>query len=42
MIVEPGSGREAKAVAATMSRAVAELAAHIAAGFGSATIAFAR
>jgi uncharacterized protein len=26
MIVEPGSGREAKAVAATMSRAVAELA----------------
>ena len=42
MIVEPGSGREAKAVAATMSRAVADLAAHIAASFGSATIAFAR
>jgi uncharacterized lipoprotein YmbA len=42
MIVEPGSGREAKAVAATMSRAVADLAAHIAASFGSATTAFAR
>jgi uncharacterized lipoprotein YmbA len=42
MIVEPGSGREAKAVAATMSRAVADLAAHIAASFGNATIAFAR
>lgn len=42
MIVEPGSGREAKAVAATISRAVADLAAHIAASFGSATIAFAR
>ena len=42
MIVEPGSGREAKAVAATMSRAVADLAAHIAASFGRATTAFAR
>jgi len=42
MIIEPGSGREAKAVAATMSRAVADLAAHIAASFGNATIAFAR
>jgi uncharacterized lipoprotein YmbA len=42
MIIEPGSGREAKAVAATMSRAVADLAAHIAASFGSATTAFAR
>ena len=42
MIVEPGSGREAKAVAATMSRAVADLAAHIAASLGRATIAFAR
>jgi uncharacterized protein len=42
MIVEPGSGREAKAVAATMSRAVADLAAHIAASLDRATIAFAR
>jgi uncharacterized lipoprotein YmbA len=42
MIVEPGSGREAKAVAATMSRAVADLAAHIAASLGRATTAFAR
>jgi uncharacterized membrane-anchored protein len=42
MIIEPGSGREAKAVAGTMSRAVADLAAHIAASFGNATIAFAR
>ena len=42
MIVEPGSGREAKAVAATMSRAVADLAAHIANSFGNAAIAFAR
>jgi uncharacterized protein len=42
MIVEPGSGREAKAVAATMSRAIADLAAHIAASLGRATTAFAR
>ena len=42
MIIEPGSGREAKAVAATMSRAVADLAAHIAASLDRATIAFAR
>jgi uncharacterized lipoprotein YmbA len=42
MIIEPGSGREAKAIAATMSRAVADLAAHIAASFGRATTAFAR
>ena len=42
MIVEPGSGRDAEAVAATMSRAVADLAAHIAASLGRATMAFAR
>src|SRR3989440_6309049 len=35
MIVKPGSGRDAEAVAATMSGAVADLATQIAASFGS-------
>jgi uncharacterized lipoprotein YmbA len=38
MIVKPGSGRDAEAVAATMSLAVADLATKIAAGLGGATI----
>ena len=38
-IVKSGSGREAEAVAATMSRAVADLAAQIAANLGRAAIA---
>jgi uncharacterized lipoprotein YmbA len=42
MIVEPGSGPDAEAVAATMSRAVADLATQIAANLGSTTTAFAR
>jgi uncharacterized protein len=42
MIVKPGSGRDAEAVAATMSRAVADLATQIAANVGSSTTAFAR
>jgi hypothetical protein len=35
MIVKPGSGRDAEAVAATMSRALAELSSDIAAGLGT-------
>lgn len=35
MIVKPGSGRDAEAVAATMSRALAELSSDIAAGLGA-------
>jgi hypothetical protein len=35
MIVKPGSGRDAEAVAATMSSAVADLATQIAASLGS-------
>ena len=35
MIVKPGSGRDAEAVAATMSRAVADLAIQIAATLGA-------
>jgi uncharacterized lipoprotein YmbA len=35
MIVKPGSGRDAEAVAGTMSRAVADLATEIAAGLGA-------
>jgi hypothetical protein len=42
MIVKPGSGRDAEAVAATMSLAVADLAAQIAASLGSGAMAFAR
>jgi uncharacterized protein len=42
MIVKPGSGRDAEAVAATMSHAVADLAAQIAANLGGATIVLAR
>jgi uncharacterized lipoprotein YmbA len=42
MIIEPGSSRDAEAVAATMSRAVADLATQIAASLGSTTIVFAR
>jgi hypothetical protein len=42
MIVKPGSGRDAEAVAAAMSGAVADLAAQIAASLGSGAIAFAR
>jgi hypothetical protein len=42
LIVEPGSGRDAEAVAAAMSGAVADLAAQIAASLGSGAIAFAR
>jgi uncharacterized protein len=38
-IVEPGSGSDTAAVAATMSRAVAALAAHIAAGLSGAATA---
>ena len=41
-IVKPGSGREAEAVAATMSRAIADLATQIAASLGSSTIVLAR
>jgi hypothetical protein len=37
MIVKPGSGRDAEAVAATMSRAVANLSGEIAAGVGTVT-----
>jgi hypothetical protein len=42
MIVKPGSGRDAEAVAATMSGAVADLATQIAASLGSGAMAFAR
>ena len=42
MIVKPGSGRDAEAVAATMSSAVADLATQIAASLGSGAMAFAR
>jgi hypothetical protein len=42
MIVKPGSGRDAEAVAATMSLAVADLATQIAASLGSGAMAFAR
>jgi hypothetical protein len=42
MIVKPGSGRDAEAVAATMSDAVADLATQIAARLGSGAMAFAR
>jgi hypothetical protein len=42
MIFKPGSGRDAEAVAATMSGAVADLATQIAASLGSGAIAFAR
>jgi hypothetical protein len=42
MIVKPGSGRDAEAVAATMSLAVADLAAQIAASLGSGAMAFAQ
>jgi hypothetical protein len=42
MIVKPGSGRDAEAVAATMSGAVADLASQIAASLGSGAMAFAR
>ena len=41
-IVKPGSGQDAEAVAATMSLAVADLAAQIAASLGSGAMAFAR
>ena len=39
LIVEPGAGRDAAAIAATMSRAVAELAGQIAIGVGGAATA---
>jgi hypothetical protein len=42
MIVKPGSGRDAEAVAATMSGAIADLATQIAASLGSGAMAFAR
>ena len=42
MILKPGSGRDAEAVAATMSGAVADLATQIAASLGSGAMAFAR
>jgi hypothetical protein len=42
MIVKPGSGRDAEAIAATMSDAVADLATQIAASLGSGAMAFAR
>jgi hypothetical protein len=42
MIVKPGSGRDAEAVAATMSGAIADLATQIAANLGSGAMAFAR
>src|SRR5438270_11133600 len=42
MIVKPGSGRDAEAVAAAMSGAVADLATQIAASLGSGAMAFAR
>jgi hypothetical protein len=42
MILKPGSGRDAEAVAATMSDAVADLATQIAATLGSGAMAFAR
>jgi hypothetical protein len=42
MIVKPGSGRDAEAVAATMSGAVAALAVQIAASLGGGAMAFAR
>ena len=41
-IVKPGSGRDAEAVAATMSRAIADLATQIAASLGSSIIVLAR
>jgi hypothetical protein len=42
MIVKPGSDRDAEAVAAAMSGAVADLATQIAASLGSGAMAFAR
>jgi hypothetical protein len=42
MIVKPGSGRDAEAVAATMSGAVGDLATQIAASLGSGAMAFAQ
>jgi uncharacterized protein len=42
MIVKPGSGRDAEAVAATMSGAVAGLGTRIAASLGGGAMAFAR
>jgi hypothetical protein len=42
MIVKPGAGRDAEAVAATMSNAVADLATQIAASLGSGAMAFAQ
>jgi uncharacterized lipoprotein YmbA len=42
VIVKPGSGRDAEAVAATMSSAIADLATQIAASLGSGAMAFAR
>jgi hypothetical protein len=42
MIVKPGSGRDAEAIAATMSGAVTDLATQIAASLGSGAVAFAR
>jgi uncharacterized lipoprotein YmbA len=42
VIVKPGSGRDAEAVAATMSGAIADLASQIAASLGSGAMAFAR
>jgi uncharacterized lipoprotein YmbA len=41
-IVEPGSGRDAAAIATTMSRAVADLAGEIATGVGGTATALAR
>ena len=42
MIVKPGAGRDADAVAATMSGAIADLATQIAASLGGGAMAFAR
>jgi len=42
VIVKPGSGRDAEAVAATVSGGIADLASQIAASLGSGAMAFAR